>query len=67
MAPARAIAAAGHGALVAPCHGLLCAVVDGTEAGPVQNPYSADWAPTGPTLVEDLDAGAYSPRIAAGR
>jgi purine catabolism regulator len=32
----RAIAAAGHGALVASCHGLLCAVVDGTELEPVE-------------------------------
>jgi len=31
----RAITAAGHGALVAPCHGLLCAVVDGTDLDPV--------------------------------
>jgi PucR family transcriptional regulator, purine catabolism regulatory protein len=32
----RAIAAAGHGALVASCQGLLCAVVDGTELDPVE-------------------------------
>src|SRR3954463_4713209 len=32
----RAIAAAGHGALVASCHGLLCAVVDATELYPVE-------------------------------
>jgi purine catabolism regulator len=32
----RAIAATGHGALVAPCHGLLCAVVDGTDLEPVE-------------------------------
>jgi purine catabolism regulator len=32
----RAIADAGHGALVASCHGLLCAVVDGTGLEPVE-------------------------------
>jgi purine catabolism regulator len=32
----RAIAAAGRGALVASCHGLLCAVVDGTDLEPVE-------------------------------
>jgi purine catabolism regulator len=32
----RAIADTGHGALVAPCHGLLCAVVDGAELDPVE-------------------------------
>jgi PucR family transcriptional regulator, purine catabolism regulatory protein len=32
----RAIAAAGHGALVASCHGLLCAVVDGADLDPVE-------------------------------
>src|SRR4051812_45124589 len=32
----RAIAAAGHGALVASSHGLLCAVVDATELDPVE-------------------------------
>jgi purine catabolism regulator len=32
----RAVAAAGRGALVASCHGLLCAVVDGTELEPVE-------------------------------
>jgi purine catabolism regulator len=32
----RAIAAAGRGALVASCHGLLCAVVDGTELDPAE-------------------------------
>ena len=31
----RAIAAAGHGALVASCQGLLCAVVDATDLDPV--------------------------------
>src|SRR4051794_31895787 len=31
----RAIAAAGHGALVASCHGLLCAVVDASDLEPV--------------------------------
>jgi purine catabolism regulator len=32
----RAIAAAGHGALVASCQGLLCAVVDGSDLDPVE-------------------------------
>ncbi|MEA2468532.1 MAG: hypothetical protein QOJ57_2658 [Thermoleophilaceae bacterium] len=32
----RAITAAGRGALVASCHGLLCAVVDGTDLDPVE-------------------------------
>jgi purine catabolism regulator len=32
----RAMAAAGHGALVASCHGLLCAVVDGTDLEPIE-------------------------------
>jgi purine catabolism regulator len=32
----RAIADAGYGALVAPCHGMLCAVVDGTDLEPVE-------------------------------
>jgi DNA-binding PucR family transcriptional regulator len=32
----RAITAAGHRALVAPCSGLLCAVVDGTDLDPVE-------------------------------
>jgi purine catabolism regulator len=32
----RAIAAAGHGALVASCHGLLCAVVDAADLDPVE-------------------------------
>src|SRR5437764_4660846 len=32
----RAIAAAGHRALVASCQGLLCAVVDGTDLDPVE-------------------------------
>jgi PucR family transcriptional regulator, purine catabolism regulatory protein len=32
----RAIAAAGHGALVASCHGLLCAVVDATDLDPIE-------------------------------
>jgi purine catabolism regulator len=32
----RVMAAAGHGALVASCQGLLCAVVDGTELEPVE-------------------------------
>jgi purine catabolism regulator len=31
----RAIASAGHGALVASCHGLLCAVVDASDLDPV--------------------------------
>jgi purine catabolism regulator len=32
----RVMAATGHGALVASCQGLLCAVVDGTELEPVE-------------------------------
>jgi purine catabolism regulator len=32
----RALAAAGHGALVASCQGLLCAVVDGADLDPVE-------------------------------
>jgi DNA-binding PucR family transcriptional regulator len=32
----RAIAAAGHSALVASCHGLLCAVVDAADLEPVE-------------------------------
>jgi purine catabolism regulator len=32
----RTIAAAGHGALVASCHGLLCAVVDATDLDPLE-------------------------------
>jgi purine catabolism regulator len=32
----RAIASAGHGALVASCHGLLCAVVDSSDLEPVE-------------------------------
>jgi purine catabolism regulator len=32
----RAIAAAGRGALVAPCQGLLCAVVDGADLDPFE-------------------------------
>jgi purine catabolism regulator len=32
----RALAAAGHGALVAPCQGLLCAVVDAADLEPLE-------------------------------